>query len=100
MGDGSSVGSAAVADTRISYISAMTALGADSIPDEADALLALAGECSLSLGQARGRIAHVIGALDGWELVARKNGVPEREVKMMAESISLRLDGLTAVAAG
>ncbi len=73
-------------------------MGADAPPDEAEALLALAEECSLSLAQARERIIRVAGAVAGWRDAARRNGVREQEITMMADSIVPRLDAVIATA--
>lgn len=73
-------------------------MGADASPDEAEALLALAEECSLTLDQARQRMAHVAGAVSRWRDAARRNGVREQEITMMADSIVPRLEALTAIA--
>ena len=73
-------------------------MGADAPPDEAEALLALAEECSLSPAQARERSIRVAGAVAGWRDAARRNGVREQEITMMAESIEMRLDAVIATA--
>lgn len=73
-------------------------MGADAPPDEAEALLALAEECSLSPAQARERIIRVAGAVAGWRDAARRNGVREQEITMMADSIVLRSDAVIATA--
>ncbi|MDO5644485.1 MAG: type II toxin-antitoxin system HipA family toxin [Dermabacter sp.] len=73
-----------------------TIMGADAPPDEAEALLALAEECSLSPAQARERIARVAGAVTGWRDAARMNGVREHEITMMAESIEPRMNAVIA----
>lgn len=75
-----------------------TIMGADAPPDEAEALLALAEECSLSPAQARERIARVAGAVTGWRDAARRNGVREQEISMMAESIEPRMNTVIATA--
>ncbi|MFT3799336.1 type II toxin-antitoxin system HipA family toxin [Microbacterium sp.] len=75
-----------------------TIMGADAPPDEAEALLALAEECSLSPAQARERIARVAGAVTGWRDAARMNGVREQEITMMAESIEPRVNTVIATA--
>lgn len=74
-------------------------MGADALPDEADALLALAEECSLSPTQARTRIASVADALAGWKHAAVRNNIRERGLSMMAESIQPRLEALSVTAA-
>ena len=75
-----------------------TIMGADAPPDESEALLALAEECSLSPAQARERIARVAGAVTGWRDAARMNGVREQEITMMAESIEPRMNTVIATA--
>lgn len=75
---------------------ATTIMGADGLPDEAESLLALADECSLSLAQARERIAQTCRAVGAWKQAARSNGVSSREVAMMAEGIEPRLSALRA----
>lgn len=73
-------------------------MGADAPPDEAEALLALAEECSLSPAQARERTARVAGSIAGWRDAARRNRIREQEVTMMVESIETRLDAVIAAA--
>ncbi|PSL00849.1 serine/threonine-protein kinase HipA [Murinocardiopsis flavida] len=73
-------------------------MGADAQPDEADALLAFAEECSLTASQARERMHRVAGALATWREQARTNGVREQEITMMAESIQQRLEAVLAAA--
>lgn len=73
-------------------------MGADAPPDEAEALLALADECSLNPAQARERTARVAGAVAGWRDAARRNGVREQEITMMADSIAPRLDAVITTA--
>ena len=75
-----------------------TIMGADAPPDEAEALLALAEECSLSPAQARDRIARVAQAVTGWRDAAQKNGVREQEITMMADSIEPRMNAVIAAA--
>lgn len=69
---------------------ATSIMGAEALPDEAEALLAFAGDCSLSLERARGRIERITSALAGWREAARRNQIREREITMMAESIGPR----------
>lgn len=73
-------------------------MGADVQPDEADALLALAEDCSLNATQARERMGRVTEALSGWRDTALKNGVRAQEITMMAESIQPRLEAVLAAA--
>lgn len=75
---------------------ATSIMGADVLPDEAEALLALAEECSLAPAQARGRVQRVVAALSDWKAAARKNSVSEQEIKLMAEGIGPRWDAVDA----
>lgn len=77
---------------------ATSIMGADALPDEAEALLFLADECSLTIEQARDRINHVETVFADWRAVARSNSIREQEITMMAESIETRLGALTAAA--
>lgn len=77
---------------------ATSIMGADAPPDEADALLAFAEDCSLDTAHARERMRRVVGALTSWHDVARSNGVRAREITMMAESIQPRLEAVLAAA--
>jgi len=74
-------------------------MGADTQPEEAEALLALADDCSLGPAQAREKMRRVAGALSGWRDAARNNGIPTHEITMMAESIQPRLEAVLTVAA-
>ena len=73
---------------------ATSIMGADALPDEAEALLALADTCSLTLDQARSRIERIASVLTGWGAVARRNQIREQEITMMAEAIGWRLEAL------
>ena len=66
-------------------------MGADAGPDEAAALLPLAEECGLSAEQARTRIRRILGVMTSWRDVARRHGIREQEITMMAESIETRI---------
>lgn len=66
-------------------------MGADALPDEIDGLLALAEDCSLSIDQARERMRSAASSLSSWRHEARKNGISEHEIAMMAQSIEQRL---------
>lgn len=79
-------------------VRATSIMGADALPDEAEALLALAEECSLSLEQARERIRRIGGALADWRAVAQRNRVREQEITMMAGAIEARLDAVITAA--
>lgn len=69
-------------------------MGADVLPDEAEALLPLADELGLSVGQAGERIRRIEGVMADWRAMARRHGIREREITMMAESIDARLDAV------
>ena len=75
---------------------ATSIMGAETLPDEAEALLALADECSLSLEEARGRVGRIASAFAGWREAARRNQIREQEITMMAESIGPRLEAVDA----
>lgn len=72
-------------------------MGADTLPDEAEALLEFASECSLNPEQARDRIAKVVRGVADWQTAARRNQIREQEITMMAESIAPRLEALAAI---
>lgn len=69
-------------------------MGAETISDEVDGLLALSGECSLTADQARDRMRGIVSALADWRDTARKNRIGEGEIAMMAEAIEPRLDAV------
>lgn len=69
-------------------------MGADVLPDEAEALLPLADELGLSVGHAGERIRRIEGVMADWRAMARRHGIREREITMMAESIDARLDAV------
>lgn len=71
-------------------------MGADVLPDEAEALLPLAEECGLSAANARQRIDAIQATMADWRGAARRNSIREREVEMMAESIDARLAAVSA----
>lgn len=73
-------------------------MGADSIENEADALLDLAASCSLTLVEARERMRAVADAIADWRERARRNGVREREISLFADSIEPRLEALRGAA--
>lgn len=72
-------------------------MGADSFPDEVEALLALADECGLTLDQAQSRIRRITDGLADWKAVARANRIALREIKMMTESIGPRLEAVRLI---
>lgn len=69
-------------------------MGADTLPDEAQALLALAQECDLSAEQASQRIRRIGDAMADWRDAARRNQIREQEITMMTESIQARLEAV------
>lgn len=73
-----------------------TIMGADVQPDEVEGLLALAGECSLSVGQARERIRLIAAGISDWQERARRNQIREQEIALMGESIVPRLEAVKA----
>ena len=75
---------------------ATSIMGADTSPEEADALLAFAGECSLDVAQARARLDRVATAVATWRDAAQRNGIRAQEITMMAESIQPRLEAVLA----
>lgn len=74
-------------------------MGADDLVDEAEALLALADELGLAQGHASTRMHSIATALSSWKERARFNGIAEREITMMANSIGPRLEAVTQRAA-
>ncbi|OLF07206.1 phosphatidylinositol kinase [Actinophytocola xinjiangensis] len=75
-------------------------MGADTQPDEVDGLLALAPDCGLSADQARERMRGIASSMADWRDRARGNGIVEREITMMAESIDPRLEAVAAAGQG
>lgn len=75
---------------------ATSIMGADALPDEAEALLSLSEDCSLRLEQARERIERITSVLADWRAAARRNQIREQEITMMAETIETRLGAMTA----
>lgn len=73
-------------------------MGADTAPDEAEALIALAEECDLDPVSARGRMASTVDAMRNWKERARANGIADREIKMMSGSLHERLTAVERVA--
>lgn len=74
--------------------------GADRTEDEVDGLLALAAECGLSDNEARARVAQIASSMRAWQVKARSNDIPAREIAMMEAAIAPRLDVLEHVGAG
>lgn len=75
-----------------------TIMGADALPDEAEALLPLAEECSLGIEQARERVRRIQAVMADWRGAARRHGIREQEIEMMAESVDTRLAAVSAAA--
>ncbi|MFF8188326.1 type II toxin-antitoxin system HipA family toxin [Microbacterium sp. NPDC016588] len=73
--------------------------GADTAPDEAEALLAFAEECDLDRASAHGRMASVMHAVENWRERARTNAIAVREIAMMGESIDFRVAAVARVLA-
>ena len=74
-------------------------MGADSPPDEAEALISFAEECDLDPVSARGRMASVMHAVENWRERARTNGIASREIALMGESVDARLRAVARVCA-
>lgn len=72
-------------------------MGADTFPDEVEGLLALASECGVSLEDARARAHKICRALSRWRERARENGITEREISHMGQSIQPRLEAVAAM---
>lgn len=70
-------------------------MGADTLPEEATALVGLAQECGMTSAQGRDRIKHVVEGLSNWRYQARMNGIRESEISLMAEGIDTRLAFVT-----
>lgn len=75
-------------------------MGADTIPDEIEGLLALAEDCGLTVRAARRRMSDIAASLAHWRERARSNRIPEREIVMMAESIGPRLEAVARAGRG
>lgn len=70
-------------------------MGADGFPDEVEALMAFAEECGLTKASARERISRATSSLCSWRDRARTHGIPAREVTMMADAVTPRLDAVS-----
>lgn len=77
---------------------ATSIVGADTLPDEVDGLAALAEDCDLPQESARERMGAIADRLAPWRECARRNRVPEREITMMAEAVTPRLEALVDAA--
>ena len=75
----------------------MSILGADTFPDEVEAVLALGAECGLTPAQARERMIVIAAGLASWPDAARANGIPQREIALMAESLRPRVEAVAGV---
>ena len=73
---------------------AMSILGADTFPDEVEAVHALGAECGLAPAQARERLIVIASGLASWPDAARAHGIASREIALMAESITPRLEAV------
>jgi len=73
--------------------------GADTYADEAEGLLALAADADIRADEAHDRIARVAVSLAGWRDYARRHGIAERELTMMADAIEPRLEAVTRAGA-
>lgn len=71
-------------------------MGSDSLPDEVDGLRALASECGLTAAQTRDSMRRITDVLSGWKEAARAHRIRESEITMMSESITPRLEAVTA----
>jgi hipA domain protein len=69
-------------------------MGAVTMPDELDGLLALAEDCQLTRANALKRMGPIVESLSGWRERARVNRIPEREITMMADAIEPRLEAV------
>ena len=80
-----------LSQARATYIA-----GADMYPDEIDGLLALAEDFGLMDSEARERMGRIAATLTSWRTRAKANGIREREITMMADSIIPRLEMVSA----
>lgn len=69
-------------------------MGADTIHNEAAALLDFAVLCDLSRPQAEARVAELVQESAVWERHARKYGIRAKEIIMMGEMFEARRDAL------
>lgn len=72
--------------------------GAGSFPDEVEGLFALADECSVPIQSAKDAMGRIAAAMLDWKTVAARNGVPAREMRMMAGSIEPRIEAVSCAA--
>lgn len=79
---------------------ATSIMGADTMAEEAEALLALGEECSLSTAQVRERMSRIGDVVTQWQDTARSIGIREQEIRLMADGIEPRLDALRNVLRG
>ncbi len=80
----------------LSQARATSIAGADMYPDEIDGLLALAEDFGLMDSEARERMGRIAATLTSWRTRAKANGIREREITMMADSIIPRLEMVSA----
>lgn len=76
---------------------ATSIMGADTMSEEAEALLALGEECSLRAAQVRERISRIGDVIVQWRATARRNGIREQEIALMAEGIEPRVEAVQGV---
>ena len=79
----------------LSKARATSIAGADLAADEVEGLLDLADDAGIDADEARERIAHVAASIAGWRDHARRHGIAEREITMMADAIEPRLEAVT-----
>lgn len=73
---------------------ATSIFGAETLADEAEVLMDFAAECSLSVERAKERIQKVAEAASQWRQIAALTGIGQREITMMEESLSQRLNAV------
>lgn len=77
---------------------ATSIMGADTLSEEAEALLAFSDECDVSLDDARERICAMGSMLSAWREYAQRNGIRNREIAMMSEAIFPRIEAIVNAA--
>lgn len=76
---------------------ATSVVGTDTFPDEVEAVLDLAEECGMRLEGAKRELLRIADSFADWETLARNNGIAQREILMMADSIRPRLGAIAAI---
>lgn len=79
---------------------ATSIMGADTVPEEAEALLALADECSMTPAHARERMARIGAALRDWRAVARANDIHDRDISLFSKALDARISEVESAARG